>query len=516
MKKAIALVLLALLMLGLFPAAALADGEEPETFYNAQDYVYVLKEDGTAEITGYTGDATKLTVPPELDGHAVTSFKAVAFYNNSKLIEVVIPDTVKSIGNQCFGWCSNLQSVTLPEGLESIGMIPFYYCKKLKKVNIPDSVTAVSEGLFAGCDALREITLSPDHPLLEMVDGVLFNKVDSALLWYPVPRAGQEYAVPEGTKRIGAESFYDTQLQKIVLPDSVEELPEAAFENCLKLKTVNIPSKVASANSVFKSCDKLESINVAEDNANLSSIDGVLFDKVTHTLVKYPAAKRGNAYTVPEGTEAIMNNAFENTVLTQVAIPSSVRFIGGNAFLFCKQLTQIILPEGVEEFGSSPFQWCSNLVKADLPASLTTIKSNPFLRCEKLKEIVIAEGNPALMLVNGCLVLKEDMVIVCCPVGMNEKKLEFPAGIRKIDSSAFNSCAAIEEVIFGDGLEEIATNAFHLCKNLKRIVLPASVIEIDKRAFDLDDMKNTVFVVTAGSYAENFCTSYGLKVQYAG
>ena len=389
-------------------------------------------------------------------------------------------------------------------------------CKKLNKVNIPDSVTAVSDGLFAGCDALREITLSPDHPLLEMVDGVLFNKVDSALLWYPVPRAGQEYAVPDGTKRIGAESFYDTQLQKIILPDSVEELPESAFENCMQLKTINIPPKVVSANSVFKSCDKLESINVDEGNEVLASMDGVLFDTITHTLLKYPAAKRGSAYTVPEGTEAIMNNAFENTTLTQVVIPGSVRFIGGNAFLFCKQLTQIILPEGIEEFGSSPFQWCSNLVKADLPASLTTINGNPFLRCEKLKEIVIAEDNPALMLVNGCLVQKEGMVLVCCPVGMNEKKLEFPAGIQKIGSSAFNSCTAIEEVIFEEGLEEIATNAFHLCKNLKRVVLPASVIEIDKRAFDLDNMQNTVFVVTAGSYAENFCTSYGLKVEYAG
>ena len=79
----------------------------------------------------------------------------------------------------------------------------------------------------------------------------------------------------------------------------------------------------------------------------------------------------------------------------------------------------------------------------------------------------------------------------------------------------FGNCTAIEEVVFGDGLEEIETKAFRQCKKLKRVVLPASLTEIDRTAFDLDEVKKTVFVVTPGSYAENFFTSYGLKTEYA-
>ena len=514
MKRLLAIILSAILVLTLY-GTALSESTAPEKFSNAEGYVYVLNEDGTAEITGYTGSEKKLLIPAELDGHTVVSIGARAFYENKKLSEAVIPDTVKSIGNQCFSWCEGLQKVVLPESLESIGSSAFYCCKKLTVINIPDSVTIIMEGPFPGCNALKEIAISPDHPVLEVVDGVLFNRTASVLLWYPVSRKGKEYTVPDGTKRIGAKAFFYSNLEKIILPDSVEELANGAFESCEKLKTVNIPPKVTSADGIFKQCDRLETINVDEGNEVFESVDGVLFNKATHALIKYPVAKKGKDYTLPEGTEAVMGNAFENTQLTGVTIPGSVRFIGNNAFLFCGKLKEIILPEGLQELEGNPFQWCSGLVKADLPASLIKVTGNPFLYCDKMTEIVLAEGNPALMLVNGCLVRKEDMALLCCPAAMKTKQLEFPAGIRKVCKLSFGNCTAIEEVIFGDGLEEIEDKAFRQCKKLKRVVLPASVNMIDRTAFDLDEVKNTVFVVTPGSYAENFCTSYGLKIEYA-
>ena len=66
-----------------------------------------------------------------------------------------------------------------------------------------------------------------------------------------------------------------------------------------------------------------------------------------------------------------------------------------------------------------------------------------------------------------------------------------------------------------DLLQEIRVSAFRKCKKLKRVVLPASVTYIDRSAFDLNDVKKTVFVVTPGSYAENFCTSYELTTEPA-
>ena len=514
MKRILSFILLVCLVLGLcLPASA--ENAAPETYTSADGYTYILKEDGSAEITGYTGGEKALAIPADLDGHAVTSIGTRAFYGNKALTEAVVPDTVKVLGIQCFGHCEKLKSVTLPEGLESILTFTFDSCRKLSSVNIPDSVTQINEGLFLECASLKEVALSPDHPLLELVDGVLFKKTSSTLLWYPASRKGKEYEVPDGTKRIGAYAFSESKLERIVLPGSVEELPESAFGNCLKLKAVNIPPKVTSADGAFKNCDKLESIEVDEGNETLESVDGVLFDKTAHALLKFPAARKDKEYEVPEGTEAIMNNAFEQAMLTGITIPGSVRFIASNAFLMCYRLKEVTIPEGVEEFGNYPFQWCYGMVKVSLPASLAKVAQNPFQNCEKLAEIVLAEGNTALELVNGCLVRKEDMALVSCPPGMKAKALEFPAGIRKVGSYAFSSCKSVEEISFADGLEEIADKAFNLCKKLKRVTIPASVTSIDPSAFDTKDLKKTVFVVTAGSYAEEFCTSRGLNVGYA-
>ena len=233
MKRILSIMLLAALTLCLFCPAALAEGEtEPEKYYSADGYVYILKEDGTAEITGYTGSETKLAIPSQLDGYTVTSLGKRAFYNFDQLTEVTLPETVKNIDIQAFSWCTNLQTITLAEGLETIGSNAFWYCRKLTTVTIPDSVTKIMEAAFGGCDALKQIVLSADHPTLAVVDGVLFNTVDSVLLWYPVPRNDREYHAPDGTKRIGAEAFYHSKLEKIVLPESLEELASSSISGC--------------------------------------------------------------------------------------------------------------------------------------------------------------------------------------------------------------------------------------------------------------------------------------------
>ena len=514
MKKVIAIVLLAVLTLGTYVPAVMADGTAPETFYNAQDCVYVLKEDGTAEITGYTGSTKDLTIPSELDGHTVTSIRSRAFYRNSQLNSIAVPETIQKIGYGCFEWCSNLRTVTFAEGLKSIGNSPFWYCEKLNSVNIPDSLTeVVGEGLFAGCGKLQKVDISADHPVLTFVDGVLFNKVDSVLLWYPASRQGKEYQVPEGTKRIGCEAFNDAKAAKIILPASVEEIGSSAFSS-YSLKTVNIPPKVTSAEGIFFNCKYLESVNVDEGNEVYASTDGVLFDMTTHTLVRYPAAKKDKTYTVPDGIEAIAVNSFEYAVFSELVLPSSVKAIGSNAFLSCEKLKELQLPEGLEELGSYAFQYCESLAKITLPNSLAKIDSKPFLHCKKLKEIMVSEDNPYLAMMNGFLVQKEDMALLSCPPGAKLQKAEVPSGVRRIAAGAFADCANLQEATFAEGLEKIDSDAFQGCTKLKRVVLPASLTEISRSAFELSRLKGTVFVVVAGSYAEEFCTANGLKTQY--
>ena len=84
---------------------------------------YEELEDGTVEITGYSGEDTVLVIPDEIDGKRVTSIGSYAFFVCSGLTEITIPEGVTSIGDFAFAGCWGLTKITLPEGVTSIGWI---------------------------------------------------------------------------------------------------------------------------------------------------------------------------------------------------------------------------------------------------------------------------------------------------------------------------------------------------------------------------------------------------------
>ena len=151
MRKTLALLLTILLCLtGAFSLAEEAGEVEQETF-TCEEYEYALLDDGTAEITKYHGEAETLEVPDELDGYAVTA-----------------------IGDGAFAFCYGLSAITIPDSVTAIGANPFYHC-----------------------NSLTQITVSPDHPVLETIGGVLFNKPDKLLVTYPCAFTDSEYVIPQ-------------------------------------------------------------------------------------------------------------------------------------------------------------------------------------------------------------------------------------------------------------------------------------------------------------------------------
>lgn len=92
------------------------------------DYQYILLTDGTAELTNYTAYAEFLTVPAQIDGHAVTSIGSEAFINSEFLSSIILPDCLTTIGIDAFCGRSFLTSITLPNSLTSIGKLAFESC----------------------------------------------------------------------------------------------------------------------------------------------------------------------------------------------------------------------------------------------------------------------------------------------------------------------------------------------------------------------------------------------------
>lgn len=113
-----------------------------------KNFKYKILDDNTAEICGYTGKATVVTVPDSINSKPVTSIGRTAFYS-SKIKEITIPNTVRNIKWWAFYGSESLEKVNLNFGLKTIGYGAFMNCKSLKSVSIPMSVTQICDDSFA-------------------------------------------------------------------------------------------------------------------------------------------------------------------------------------------------------------------------------------------------------------------------------------------------------------------------------------------------------------------------------
>ena len=106
-------------------ASAQTSGEFTYEVLNNPKYIW---------ITGYTGSASKVVVPKEIDGYGVVGIGESAFAKNESIVEVVLPDTVESIQNYAFFFCKNLKSITFTSALTEIRFYAFQGCYSLKDV----------------------------------------------------------------------------------------------------------------------------------------------------------------------------------------------------------------------------------------------------------------------------------------------------------------------------------------------------------------------------------------------
>ena len=161
LKRLTSILLVLGIVLGLMPLSAFA--AEPED--TAEDtpmkvvdgentYTYMLLDDGTVELTGFstTAEVADVVIPSTvtLNGkdYSVTSIGTGAFYECTALQSVQFEAPIKSIGFMAFALCTGLTSIALPEGLETIGQSAFAYCTGLVSVTIPQSIQVIKYGAF--------------------------------------------------------------------------------------------------------------------------------------------------------------------------------------------------------------------------------------------------------------------------------------------------------------------------------------------------------------------------------
>lgn len=122
------------------------------------DFEFILNNTAVVVIR-YKGTAADVTIPSRYQGKPVTVIDPVAFYNNSAVTSVTIPDSVTAIPDYAFGFCSQLTNISIPNSVTFIGFSAFNSCTSLKSITLPSSLSTIQSYAFYNCGNLKTIRI---------------------------------------------------------------------------------------------------------------------------------------------------------------------------------------------------------------------------------------------------------------------------------------------------------------------------------------------------------------------
>lgn len=222
-----------------------SDGTNIKVIENNDTLIYRWTKNKT-ELVLIHGNYSNACVIPEYVNYEgkmypVTAIYDGAFQNCYELISVIIPNTVKTIGEFAFAYCYDLTSVTIGNGVTSIGDYAFWG-SDLKKVIVED--------IAAWCKI--DFTDSTSNPL------------SGADLYSDEKTKITDLVIPNSVTSINDYAFDGCSgLTSVTIPNSVTSIGKEAFEGCSGLTSVTIGNSVESiGESAFKSCSGLTSVTI--------------------------------------------------------------------------------------------------------------------------------------------------------------------------------------------------------------------------------------------------------------
>ena len=287
MKRILACILIAVMLLGVFASCGSSDDEqtsattkqsssnnqnnnsqnEPENEENKEPswtienlpessvgLEFELNDDGKSyTVTGIgTCTATDIVIG-KYDNLPVTSIKADAFYDCKGFTSVTIGNSVTSIGEQAFRNCTGLTSITIPDSVTSIGSSAFRGCTGITNVTLGNGVRSIEDHMFDGCNRLTGLTIGNS---VTSIDEYAFLNCEKLV----------NVTIPSSVTAIKAGSFYGCiGFTNITIPDSVTEIGTVAFYGCTGLENVIIngsDNTTYIGRSAFYECTNLKNITI--------------------------------------------------------------------------------------------------------------------------------------------------------------------------------------------------------------------------------------------------------------
>ena len=487
-------------------------------------------QEGLKEIPNYFFSGTSVE---EIDiPQSIRRIGNNAFFNNKNLQEINIPGNVKTVGDYAFAGCESLSSVTLNEGLEEIGAqafaaTSFTGAPIITEIIIPSTIKKLGRNIFKDNNFIEKITVMNKKENIQGAANAFPNWIEVEYIALPEEEintpeeAGYEFHAESKTitKYLGSET-------KIIIPDKfmvgndiidVENIGNKVFASNKDIVSITVHERIKTIGELaFQKCENLKEVNLYEGLEKIG--DGAFYEsgieeikipttvKIIGDYAFYRCKSLSqvnllNIVGVGQGVEEIGENAFEETGIKKITIPSSVKIIGDYAFYNCDLLMELTLSvKGLEEIGEKAFSKTS-IKEVTIPSTIQNMGAGIFYECTDLSKITISYGVRELSEgLFGKTAIKEiKLPLTVSSIGNKAfsdtplEKINISGRVRSIGEEAFIGCTDLKEVTIGEGAKEILRAAFSGTA-IEEIEIPSTIEKIGAEIFSGNDVINKITV----------------------
>ena len=402
-------------------------------------------------------------------GNSVTSIGDFAFYKCSGLTSLEIPNSVTSIGNWAFDECpieslkidctnigdwfsgnTTLKNLIIGDSVISIGNDAFWRCTGLTSIEIPNSVTEIGYWAFCSCSGLTSVEIGNS---VTSIGNLAFEECPIESLKIDCPNIERWFSDK-------------STLKNLIIGNSVTSIGNYAFSGCSGLTSVEIGNSVISIGEyAFENCTGLTKVEISDLEA---------WCKITFsTLLSNPLYYAKHLYLNGEEVKDLI-------------IPNSVTTIGVYAFAGWDGLTSVEIPNSVTEIGQDAFYGCTSLTKVEISdlEAWNKIKfsdnvSNPLYYAHHL----YLNGEEVIDLVIPDSITEIGDYAFAGWFGLTS--LEIPDSVISIGASAFYGCTGLTNVVIPNSVTEIRSSAFYGCAELKSLIFKSlQILTLGSEAFN--------------------------------